>query len=249
MSAESSGLTHPADPTIGQVFDEFLAEQRRRLKPGTLSKYERVISLLGHHLDGYAYEGLSEEDSALFDKHYSAEGEEHREFCELFGPEHIVPNLDMFLSYFMVRKVMAGAGLKRAAGTVTKKLAKWLAEKGYVDPETAQDAVELGAEAARNLPDAERAAQVLYEAIDDPFVDPDGPPDEDYLEFDHFTISRIEPGQLWLEHFLGEERVVGPIPVPSKATELLRVGWDISCALARIRGKWRIVEVANVYPH
>jgi len=37
--------------------------------------------------------------------------------------------------------------------------------------------------------------------------------------------------------------------VPRKATELLQKDWDISCAVARIRGKWRLVEVANVYPH
>ena len=32
----------------------------------------------------------------------------------------------------MIRKVIAGRDLKRAAGSVTKKLSKWLAEKGYV---------------------------------------------------------------------------------------------------------------------
>jgi len=38
-----------------------------------------------------------------------------------------------FLGYFMPRKVMCGKDLMQAAGTVTKKLAKWLAEKGYVE--------------------------------------------------------------------------------------------------------------------
>ena len=34
-----------ADPTIGQVLDEFMEEQRSRLKSGTLRKYEYVIEL------------------------------------------------------------------------------------------------------------------------------------------------------------------------------------------------------------
>ena len=37
-----------------------------------------------------------------------------------------------FLGYFMPRKVLCGKETIRAAGTVTKKLAKWLSEKGYV---------------------------------------------------------------------------------------------------------------------
>ncbi len=46
----------------------------------------------------------------------------------------------------------------------------------------------------------------------------------------------------------GDKKQVGPVPVPREVTELLAVGWSISCALGRIRGKWRILEVANVYP-
>ena len=248
MTTDRTELPPVADPTIDQVFDEFLAEQTERLKPKTLSKYESVISLLRHHLNGYGYEGLSQEDSALFERHYNAEGDAHREFCEIFGPEHIIPNLGMFLSYFMVRKVSCGAELKRSAGTVTKKLSMWLAGKGYVDTEAAESAAERSAEAARDLPAAERAAQILSEA-GDLFFDPSELPDEDYMEFDRYTIARLEQGKLWLEACISGEGVIGPIAVPGKATALLQESWDISCALARVRGKWRLVEVANVYPH
>ncbi|MGH8674712.1 MAG: hypothetical protein ACREVG_10410, partial [Burkholderiales bacterium] len=120
-------LARPADPSISRVLEEFLAEQRARLAPRTLAKYEDVLDLLRSHLNGYAYESLSKAEAALFDRHFNAQGEEHREFCQLFGPDKIVEQLGSFLGYFMIRKVMAGQDLKRAAGSVTKRLSKWLA--------------------------------------------------------------------------------------------------------------------------
>ena len=98
----------------------------------------------------------------------------------------------------MIRKVVAGEELKRAAGTVTKKLSKWLSAKGYVSEEEAQIGADEGAEAARDLPKAERAAQILADAVADLAVNPNDLADEDYIEFEHFTIGRIEPGKLWL---------------------------------------------------
>ncbi len=247
MGAKIIKLPEIADPTIDQVFEEFLAEQGERLKPKTHALYETVIDLLKDHLNGYAYEGLSKAEGALFDKYFNAEGKEHREFCELFGPEEVLPNLGMFLSFFMVRKVICGEEIMRGAGTVTKKLSKWLAEKGHVSVESAREGAEKAAEAARDLPNAERAAKILYHATADLEVDSDNLKDEDFLDFDHFTITRIEPGKLWLESFL-EGGAVGPISVPKEATDLLRIDWDISCALVRVRGKWGIIEMANVYP-
>ena len=32
------------------------------------------------------------------------------------------------------------------------------------------------------------------------------------------------------------------------ATKSLRVGWNLCCALARVRGHWQIVGVDEVYP-
>ena len=249
MAREIVKLAHVANPTIDQVFHEFLAEQGQPLKPKTLAKYKDVIDLLRHNLNGYAYEGLSRPEAALFEKHYNAEGDAHREFCELFGPEKIAENLGSFLGYFMIRKVMCGANLKRTAGTVTKKLSRWLAEKGYISEGAAEIGEDRGADAARDLTKAEKAARVLAESTARLPLDPVDLPDEDYLHFDHYTVVKLEAGKLWLEVFEGGDRqVLGPIPVPKVATGILERGWDISCALGRVQGKWRIVEVANVYP-
>ena len=85
----SARLPQPASHTIEQVFDEFLGDQRRRLRPRTLSKYEDVLGLLRDHLNGYAYQSLSTAEAALFDRYYNAPGDKHLEFCQLFGPDKI----------------------------------------------------------------------------------------------------------------------------------------------------------------
>ncbi len=249
MNAKIVRLARPAERDINRVLQEFLAEQRARLRPKTLSRYETVLDLLRSHLNGYAYESLSKREAALFERCFKAEGAEHREYCDLFGPERIVENLGSFLGYFMIRKVIAGEDLLRAAGTVTKKLSNWLAVKGYVPREEAGEAAERGATASRDLPRAERAARILRDASDRLGIDVAALNDKDYLEFDHFTIARVEPGQLWLEVWEdGRMRSRGPIPVPEPATQWLRPGWAISCSLGRVRKSWYLLELANVYP-
>lgn len=146
--------------------EEFLSDQQKKLKPKTVSGYKDVIQLLKDYLNGYAYQSLSKAESELFDKHYNAEGKEHREFCQIFGPDKIPGELGGFLGYFMTSKVMAGGEFKRLAGTVTKKLSKWLAEKGHISEEDAEMGEEEGATAARDLPKAEKAGQILYRAAE-----------------------------------------------------------------------------------
>lgn len=244
-----ANLPKIAEPSIEQVFEEFLAEQQNKLKPKTVSGYRDVLQLLKDYMNGYAYQTLSKSESAFFDKHYNAAGKESREFCQLFGPDKIVGELGMFLGYFMTRKVMAGADFKRLAGTVTKKFSKWLAEKGYISEEDAAFGEEEGAAAARDLPKAEKAGNILYQAAENVAFDPDKLDNNDYHDFDHYTIERVEPGNLWFKVYDAKGSVtVGPVAVPKEATALLQEGWDISCAMARIRGKWKLVEVANVYP-
>lgn len=249
MGAKIVKLPWPAEPNIRRVLEEFLDEQRARLAPRTLARYEAVLDLLRSYMNGHAYERLSAPEAALFERCYNAEGEEHREFCDLFGPEKFVESLDGFLGYFMIRNVIAGEDFLRAAGTVTKKLSKWLAGKSYVSEEGAGEATETSAAAARDLPRAERAAQILRDAADRLDIDVARLAEEDYQEFDHFTIARVEPGRLWLE--VREDRkmrVRGPFPAPESATRWLRPGWTISCSLGRVRKSWHLLEVANVYP-
>lgn len=228
-----------AKPTIAEVLAQFLAEQKERLKPGTLRNYESVIELFTHSMNGYAYQYLDKIESALFDKFYDTKGDGHREFCEVFGPEKILENVPEFLDYFMVRKVMCGKALLRAAGTVTKKLAKWLEKKGYA--KDVKETVEFAAEASRELPAAEELAQRLHEFAENQEWGDEG----DEIE-DHFTFTRVERGKVWLEGMDGRE--LGPVSVPEDISRHCEVGWTVSGALSRVGKSWRIVEVWNVYP-
>jgi len=249
MDRENIKLAQIANPCIDRIFRGFLAEQYKRLKSKTYKKYEHVIDLLRHHLNGYAYEGLSKSESTLFDNYFNAEGKKHREFCQLFGPEKIIENMESFLTFFMIRKVMTSEELLRSAGVVMRKLSKWLVQNGYITEGTARDREKKCTIMIKDLISAKQAAQILLQSIDNLAFDFSYLNDEDYIEFDHHTIERIESGKLWINVFEDDnEKTIGPIPVPKRATELLQKGWDISCALGRIYGEWRIVEVANVYP-
>jgi hypothetical protein len=229
-------------PTIAVALEQFLDEQECRLSPKTAAQYRDVVELLQHHLNGYAYLSLDERDAKRFERLQHATGDAQREFCQIFGPEHILPNVGEFLGYFMVRKVIASRALLRAAGTVTKRLAAWLAEQGYVEAEAAELATERGAEAARELPKADELAARLQA-----FAEKRGGPDAAEQLEDHFQITRVEPGRIWLVGLLdGRER--GPIQLPEDLSRRCQVGWTISGVIGRVGTRWQLIDAWNVYP-
>src|ERR1017187_151887 len=186
--------------TIAQVFQEFLADQKDRISHKTFLKYETIISLYKSYLEGY-WPGHDGE----YDKITKAGGT----FCSTFGPEDATDGYSEFLGYFMPRKVMCGKETMQAAGTVTKKLAKWLAEKGYV--EDTEDAQERAGEAAKDLPNAQTVLDNL-----NAYCDEHAPAQHGGEIEDHFTIDRIEPGKLWLNRLTAGNSVIGPISVPKQ---------------------------------
>jgi hypothetical protein len=221
--------TQTAYPTISQILSEFLAAQERRLSGKSFSRYREVVELLRTSLNNYAYQGLCGEDKQRFESLYNAQGEEHRDFCEIFGAEQIVPNLREFLGYFMVRKVIAGTELMRAAGTVTKVLSKWLAEKGYVGAAESRSGAQHGAAAARDLPAARALARSLMEFADrQPAVDDC----QEEPEEDQFLIAQIDNGRIWLERMDGHR--LGPFAVPPTLARSARSAgasrvWLVGC--------------------
>ncbi len=62
----------------------------------------------------------------------------------------------------------------------------------------------------------------------------------------HFTLTRVEPGKLWVKGMDG--RGLGPIRVHQAITVRCQVGWTIAGVLGRIKNSWRLVEAWNVYP-
>jgi hypothetical protein len=240
MSKNIIKFPAPAKPNIEEVLAGFLEDRRKQLKPATIRKYEDIVDLLKHSMDGYAYQSLDERETALFDNLYNAKGDAHREFCQLFGPEKIPGNVSEFLGYFMPRKVMCGKELLKAAGTVMKRLGKWLAEQGYIDSEAAENMTGRGKEAAKKLPAAETAAEMLYNyAKDHPLS---GWTDE--ID-DYFAVEKVEHGKLYLQPYIHDNAI--ELSLPKKITDMVEAGWDINLLVGKTTKGWQIIETGNVY--
>lgn len=226
--------------SIDTVLAEFLAEQRQRLAVSTYRRYGRIVELLRMCLNNYCYQSLTGAEAERWRSAYDAGDEEA--FTRLCGPQQIVENYGEFLGYFMIRKVAASQEELRAAATVTKRLARWLARHGYVDEDAADAAHGRATEAGRDLPRADKLGEYLYRLARQTHlpVDPDDFADENWVE-DYLSITRVEDGRLWF----GE---VGPVAVSKQASDLAEVGWDVYVVLARVGGNWRLVETGMVYP-
>jgi hypothetical protein len=151
--------------TIDEALAEFLVEQEKRLASRTFRNYADVIHLLRDCLNGHGHQSLNADERRRWETAYRRDEEA---FVHVFGPAKIADNLGEFLDYFMIRKLMASEELLRAAGTVTTKLAKWLGVRGYLDESAVENAVERGAAAARDLPNAEKLSGLLYEQARNP---------------------------------------------------------------------------------
>ena len=222
--------------TIDQVFREFLAEQEARLGPATVSKYEGILDLLGSCL-GRCWPGHEQSE---YERITAAGGT----FCGTFGPEEILGGLSEFLGYFMPHKVVASKATMQAAGTVTKKLVKWLREKGYVeDDEGLELAEKRASDAARDLPASQDVVDLL-----EAYLDEHAPQRRGRELEDHFMVTRVEPGKLWLDPFVSGDREIGPVPVPGEVSDLCKVGWDIGGTVVKTAKGWRLAEVWSVSP-
>ena len=235
---DAATMTDSAAPSIDVLLDAFLAEEEQRLAPRTFRNYATIVELLRDCLNHYGYQSLDAREQARLQAAYA---DDDQAFVRLFGADQILDNLGEFLGYFMVRKVMAGEELLRAAGTVTKRLAKWLGAHGHIGAGSEAIAVERAADAGRDLPNAERLASVLCDHAAAATVDVADVGDDDYVD-DYLAIERVEPGRLWFEGGLG------PVAVPEAATKLAVPGWTVYVVLARHGGTWHLVEVGNVYP-
>jgi hypothetical protein len=229
----------PAGRTIEQVIGEYLkTASASRRREARLS-----LELLQGCLNGYAYQSLGRAEARLFDRLFNAEGSEHREYCGMFGPEKIVPELNQFFGWFLVRKVSARPEDLEAVTRDTWQFVEWLGKQGYITRKAAAEGTALAEQATGTLPRAAAAADLLYEHLQRQATDEP----EESIE-GHFGIARIEPGKLWLESYEGGHRVLGPLTVPVAVTKRLAVGWEVSGAVGRVGRRWGLVEVWNVYP-
>jgi hypothetical protein len=228
-----------AQPSIEDVLDGFLKDQRQRLKPRTFQRYEEVIDLLRHCLNGYGHHELDRSSEVtLYERLYF---QKNIEFCAIFGPDKIPPALNNFLNYFMIRKVMATEALLQAAGTVMRKLVKWLEEHGHIGKEEAINGEQIASEATRELPAAERLARLLYN-----FAQHYAPRHwTDELD-DYFTIEEVKPDTLILSG--ASMSGVVEVRVPQEISDHCKEGWMVNLLLGKTPHGWCILETGNVYP-
>jgi hypothetical protein len=228
-----------AKPNIDDVFKEFLRSQKGRLKPKTYRRYVEVVDLYRHCLNSYGFNELtSSSESAMYERFYEYK---NLDFCTIFGADKILPSLSYFLNFFMIRKVISSEALLHGAGTVSKKLVKWLEEKGTIDQEQAHKASVIAAEATRELPAVERLARLLYE-----FSQTHSPRYWTAELDDYFIIEKVEPGLVHLSAMSSPDQV--EVRLPKEITDHCRLGWQVNLLLGKTRNGWSIMETGNVYP-
>lgn len=230
-----------ADPNIARLLRDFLEEQAGRLGNNTLRKYQFALEMMQACLENYGHTLLDDaEEQMLEDYQEGNDSEEEFPFSHLFGPEKIPGIINEFLGYFMVRKVVCGKDQLRATGTAIKKLAGWLAARGYITAGEAEDMAATAAEASRDLPAADELSKLLFDFVEN------SPPawGEEELH-DLFLVVKVEPGKLHLQAG-AEEPVV--VAVTQKISSLCKKDWMLSLLLVKTEQGWRIAESGTVYP-
>lgn len=231
--------------TISAALDQFLADVGEGNRKSMHSPWS-IIDLFRHYLNDHGYDILGECDRARFEKEY----DEGRQFCESFDAEKIDPgHLNGFVSHFVIRKVVGTRSFYKACGPLIEKLADWLSQNEYWTSEQANWFRELvSPKAGQELPACDEFRQLLYDYVEshpqDVPRDLNTIPDKDYLE-EQFTITKVTPTKLHLDSF-DEREIV--LRLPQYATSKAKVGWSVFLALARIKDKWQILNVGNVYP-
>ena len=238
--------TSPA-PTIQRVLSEFAEDCRSTLDPEEHRAYCRVLFFLELCINNYGHRNLDGEERAFFEKHYYAGGLAQRHFFEVFGPSKLLPELDFFATVYVKRDVFTSERIEEKATLVVEDLRRWLVERGYVAREELDASSEVASWRTKLCARAKRVARLLAErAVSvDPVLFTDG----DYIDTDDHPITRVDPGRFWLRVYrTAEPEEIGPLVAPLAATNSLRVGWNLCCALARVQGRWQIVGVDEVYP-
>jgi len=227
--------------TIEKVLEDFLREQKARLKPKTYRGYKSAIELFKDYLNGYAYLGLDEEDSQTFDELYNKEG---KEFCQIFEYDKIDSfQISEFLGYFMIRKVMGSKELMKTVVRVMRRFAKWMREKDYINEEKYEMLDGTIDDFKDDLPKVVELSDLIYE-----YTQYAPPVDFTDTVEGYFTVVKIQPGKLWLEDYSGQEEKIGPVSVSDEISSLCKEGWTLSLKLGKTKKGWQILESGNVYP-
>ncbi|MGH9320662.1 MAG: hypothetical protein ACRD3V_12355 [Vicinamibacteria bacterium] len=232
--------------TIDHVLREFLEDRGRNLTEENFRLYRHVIFFLELCIGNHGHRNLDEEDRARYESRSPGlEGGFH--FFELFGPELLLPELDFFTDTFLKREVLTSDKVVHRAKDVVRELREWLRMKGHVSAE----ALEVQDDRARHRAGLKLRLRRLTRLLEkrSVSVDPSCLPEEDYVALDDHLIGRLEPGRIWLRvHRNASPEEIGPIMIPLGVSRYLRAGWTLCCALGKLRGRWHLVELEEIYP-
>jgi len=235
-------------PTIKCVLTEFANDCDVILKPEEHRAYRRVLFFLELCINNYGHRNLDANERAYCEKNYHARGRAQRHFFEMFGPEKLLPELDFFARVYVKRDVFTSERIELKAPLVVEDLKRWLLERDYVTRDEVEASREVSSRRSKLRTRARRVARLLGERT--VTVDPAFFNDRDYIDTDDHPVTRVDPGRFWLRVYRSAEpEDIGPLLAPVTATKSLEVGWNVCCALARVRGRWRIVAVDEIYPN
>ena len=234
-------------PTIRNVLSEYAEERRCTLSPDEHRAYCRVLFFLELCINNYGHRNLADEERALCEHHYHARGDAQRHFFEVFGPAKLLLELDFFANIYVKRDVFTSERIENKALDVVDDLRSWLVARGFVTRAELTASRDVESQRTKLKFRANRAARLIAERA--VAVDPVLFADHDYIDTDDHPITRVDPGRFWLRVYrTADPEDIGPLVAPIDATKALEIGWNLSCALARVRGRWQIAGVEGIYP-
>lgn len=246
--------------TVQEALNEFLAEQKIRLASKTYQKYEGAVSLFKSYLENY------------WPGHDDKAGEcmkQGQAFCDSFEAQDMVDGFQEFLGYFMPRKFCGGQETMAYAGIMVKKLSQWLIQKGYCPgPADGDGGIRRMAKGIRKCAKVQRLFDQELELVGEEFNEMEilkilgelvhskqtkekgKQSHQEILDEceDHFWITKISPGKLWVKPILERESEIGPVLVTEKISSLCEIEWDIGGRVEKKTDGWRFTEVWNVSP-
>ena len=240
MVGEADG-EQDASPTISEVLDGYLRTERSCLASRTYVRDVEVIGWLEESLNIDGVKDLTPEEHEQFRSRGFDFGGGDPPYCEAVGPYYLMLHLPTFLTAAQLRRLEAPPELPDQAGTVVKKLAKWLETHGYISALAVRAVRDMAAEVGQRTPAMDELAQRLQALTQD----------VECLEEEdvpgYFEITHVEPEGLWLHDHI-DDSVYGPVPVPDDVHDLCPVGWMIAGTLGHRDGAYQFVDVLKVDP-
>ncbi len=234
-----------AVPTIQNVLQDFLEDRRRALPPVDFRLYQHVIFFLEYCVNNRGYRNLDETERARYERLYH-DSRGGTQFFEIFGPEMLLPELADFADFYIRKEVHTSERTTKKAREVVSDLREWLQKSGTLPPSVLLEQEERDRESRRSRRGLLRLARLVSRHMVS--VEPSMLASEDHVAQDYHLVSRVEPGRIWLRVYRSAApEEMGPLHFPRGAAERLRVGWSLRCALGRLRGRWQLVELEEIY--